>query len=863
MADPSYCKRCELWKEKFKRKMPQGMVFALIIVVVFVILNGGDLIPGRMDETTSYGLVQRFKNTAGERITEEQEKLLKPRLERLEHWWKIDPTQKLVLDHHQLRKLDILPEKEVDALNLSKVQEMLAGFAKTANENDFIGYFAIIVFFAIGVLPQTDACAILGFLFVTPFLPRGHVETTGGRHDDGGSTWFGLRRMDLIFLILLRELIIFFIPWLSIRFRNKQATDTLLVKLRRTFISTRFKIDMGFATLFYTLIVVTLTKVVPAGWLGIPTSNVFNQTAWSKALENECRHEYTPSLATWLWILYLTLTVFQLVEILVIRIGRPNPKYWQKTQYLNDDGKIDWKDERRPSRELIFERVSGFPFWYWWLVLYYCPYDDAALPMLLECGRICIKEFFRAHDADDKLYSSLLQLVEVIHFAVTVYYRCEYPLILWFPRIPYLLYKVVVAVRYEMKRWNNLLHTSKNAKVEKVDIYIPVKENDPDRVPADDLPGDFNRDGSWKKITDVSVKYDVAATKVKLPGAMREIGRLEDTNGVIFVDDFATKTEMNVNNLVWKKIRKNKWDDIENVQRGNEKVCGNKFYWDEAYRQFKVQELAKKFNKAVQRTPVGEFANRDRIMISPTAIMVFKKGYSDNNDLFYQTNNSMRAIEPSIPGGEEGKFQKWDGNNNFVEHLYRTDNTPHTFTHFTWHETNGREMVTDIQGISASKFQRKYLLTDPALLTYSTDKEKEEKKQEENETLRQLHETWETDKSDTNLKELNDWIHKMKKNKSLLDYGLEGMVNFHKSHHCGRDCHALGLDENPLESQPEVWKAVRCKFLDENEKKEFQEKQINEELENFQDQFRNLLILFICLTIIKLSPASYEIPTWY
>lgn len=161
---------------------------------------------------------------------------------------------------------------------------------------------------------------------------------------------------------------------------------------------------------------------------------------------------------------------------------------------------------------------------------------------------------------------------------------------------------------------------------------------------------------------------------------MREIGRLEDTNGVIFVDDFATKTEMNVNNLVWKKIRKNKWDDIENVQRGNEKVCGNKFYWDEAYRQFKVQELAKKFNKAVQRTPVGEFANRDRIMISPTAIMVFKKGYSDNNDLFYQTNNSMRAIEPSIPGGEEGKFQKWDGNNNFVEHLYRTDNTPHTFT---------------------------------------------------------------------------------------------------------------------------------------------------------------------------------------
>ena len=814
-------KLCQLTYNSYKRKvdkhLTKGMYLAFIIVFICAYLQGADLIPSSLDETNSYGYVQRQTTAEGRPITEEQEVLLVKRLETLEHWWTRDPNQKLALDLQKLKKLNILSDREIDSLNLQKVQTILKGFANTSNMNDWITRFALVGFALIRVLPETECMAVLMFLIVSPFMPPGHILTTAGRHGDG-NTWIGLRRMDLVGLVLFRELIIFFIPWISILYKkckgnrnpNPNAVEApLLNQLRRTFISTRFTIDMGFATLFYTLITVTLLTKLPDGYfttkITLLTNVLKNQTSWNAAMEeemnsNECKNEYTPALAAWLWVLYIILTIFQFVEIIVIRISRPDPFYGKKTEEIKA-GKIVTTRVEVSTRNSVLSRVTGFSFVYWYFVLYYCPYDDAALPMLLECGRICIKELFRAHDADDHFFSALLQFIEVIHFAGTIYMNCEYPYILWW-RIPFILNETYKAIAYGIKYRRDSHHVDQNIPEKLVDVYIPVNANyaGADLVAPNDLPGEFARDGTWRKIKNVRVKYETNPADVEVEGACRQIFRLKDMEGVIFNDFFKEnkiKNEMNKHNLVYKKIRDS------TVACPNHFVVygGNKAYWNEAYQQFEVQELAKAFNNAVEDTPDAYF--QDKIMFAPTAVMVLK-----------DEANTMFGVEAYIPGADTSKFQKWSGNAGFWEHLYQTDNTPHTFTHFTWHYTRGTKMVTDVQGISASKFDRKYLLTDPCVLTDGAA-------------------------SATGI---------------ATDRGVRAMQNFHQSHNCGKDCLALKLNEN-LTTEMELVLAA-------DDKAEFQRKAIERAHKEFCTKFLHLLLIGVGLAMFKFMPGSFEIDVY-
>ena len=833
-------KLCQLTYNSYKRKvdkhLTKGMYLAFIIVFICAYLQGADLIPSSLDETNSYGYVQRQTTAEGRPITEEQEVLLVKRLETLEHWWTRDPNQKLALDLQKLKKLNILSDREIDSLNLQKVQTILKGFANTSNMNDWITRFALVGFALIRVLPETECMAVLMFLIVSPFMPPGHILTTAGRHGDG-NTWIGLRRMDLVGLVLFRELIIFFIPWISILYKkckgnrnpNPNAVEApLLNQLRRTFISTRFTIDMGFATLFYTLITVTLLTKLPDGYfttkITLLTNVLKNQTSWNAAMEeemnsNECKNEYTPALAAWLWVLYIILTIFQFVEIIVIRISRPDPFYGKKTEEIKA-GKIVTTRVEVSTRNSVLSRVTGFSFVYWYFVLYYCPYDDAALPMLLECGRICIKELFRAHDADDRFFSALLQFIEVIHFAGTIYMNCEYPYILWW-RIPFILNETYKAIAYGIKYRRDSHHVDQNIPEKLVDVYIPVNANyaGADLVAPNDLPGEFARDGFWRKIPNVRVKYETNAADVEVEGACRQIFRLKDMEGVIFNDFFKEnkiKNEMNKHNLVYKKIRDS------TVACPNHFVVygGNKAYWNEAYQQFEVQELAKAFNNAVEDTPDAYF--QDKIMFAPTAVMVLKNEANTNEA------NTMFGVEAYIPGADTSKFQKWMGNAGFWEHLYQTDNTPHTFTHFTWHYTRGTKMVTDVQGISASKFDRKYLLTDPCVLTDGAA-------------------------SATGI---------------ATDRGVLGMQNFHQSHNCGKDCLALKLNENltaamkdVLAAEAEVWDDKQKRIIGVN-KEEYQRRAIERAHNEFCTKFLYLLSIGVGLALFKFMPGSFEIDVY-
>ena len=936
---------CEYYDEipRWLRKIakPWKLLIVVVVFILYLIQPGTDL------KLFEYKF-QRPTNGDGIPITEKHESYLTPVLEKMEYLWNENSSLTLLAERKELMDLNILTTAEINQLDLKTVQNILSSFAKTPNLHYWISKIAFVTFLLLNVIQFEVYLFIALFEIILVFMPPGHYQTTAGRHDDGGNTWSGLKRMHLIGLLILRESIIYFVPFFNIWYKladnetvvgrenmspgakivakgfkglrqlsarlrltslrttstrstdsetksddddsnninninnnssnnnknnnngdetsgetksgRRDSTDStsstsridtanssiwkkvkkgvkkgvkrvkkqgkkagpILISFRERFLELRFPLTFGFAMLFYTLFIVTTMKL-PSGFLGIWGMG----TSWEKALEKECDNEFTPELAKWMWYLYLAFTIFQLVEIFIIRISRPDP--------ISN------------TKEEVLRRVTGWHFGYWWLVLYYAPYDDAALPMLLECGQITIKQFFRSQDSEDTIWSSLLWFVEVTHCLVTLCYGCEYPKVLWI-RIPWLVIEIWNSSAFLQKWWMNTHYISKNAVENKVTVYIPVNADydGDDRVDKnEDLPGNkkeilqcdeydelkldsdvfvlrekifptkrclisaneperkfipctisaldandtyvvkckYNDEilekmvqrhnvhilkhvGHWRKLKKkVKVKYNTEKSDVAVEGAFRQIFRMKDEKGQIFGDHFAENgvtTEMIVTNLVYKRIRDAEFKN----------VGGNICYWKDVYQQYEVHVMAKAFNDAVRNTPDSFY--KDRIMIAPTALMVLP-------EVDYKKNGTMFAIEPLIPGGDSNKFQKWSGNVKFIEHMYRVDSTPHTFSHFTWHHTKGRKMVADIQGISTSKFRRKYLLTDPIITTSK-----------------------------------NGQCSSCYENNDKFDGGINSLANFHKAHYCGKDCEILGLDENPFKKNSNCETCKRKFAVDKN-----------------------------------------------
>ena len=82
------------------------------------------------------------------------------------------------------------------------------------------------------------------------------------------------------------------------------------------------------------------------------------------------------------------------------------------------------------------------------------------------------------------------------------------------------------------------------------------------------------------------------------------------------------------------------------------------------------------------------------------------------------------------------------------------DEVAHAFTHWTYHATEGRLMVADIQGVRVGKTAIK--LTDP-----------------------QIH-----------------CVHPTLLTDDASSFGRVGMLRFFQSHRCGETCKALGLNDS-------------------------------------------------------------------
>ena len=105
-----------------------------------------------------------------------------------------------------------------------------------------------------------------------PFLPKGHFATTAGRHDDGGRTWFGLKRKDLAMYVIVQYCLIYtastllFLKTFNMNAREREEQGTAGRQFRSLFLNVRRLLDLSQFALF-TYVGYRLLRSVPGGWI--------------------------------------------------------------------------------------------------------------------------------------------------------------------------------------------------------------------------------------------------------------------------------------------------------------------------------------------------------------------------------------------------------------------------------------------------------------------------------------------------------------------------------------------------------------------------------------------------------------------
>jgi hypothetical protein len=316
-------------------------------------------------------------------------------------------------------------------------------------------------------------------------------------------------------------------------------------------------------------------------------------------------------------------------------------------------------------------------------------------------------------------------LIELAHWAVTVCGRCKWPVVLWL-RVPMIIQGAWVFV---INVWSLCRSVDPSYKEEKVEVYVWT----PAVGANSDLPADIVNHGHenwtkhWTKKAAVTVQMAVGDTLhdkakkegkkgARTKGMMRDVFKLFDGEGVIFPSKSLNTSRM----LVYKRYRK--------------PPVSNCLYFKDVYMQMKAGEYAEKFSKQA-----GEKGMKLKVEMVHAAVMKTKDG------IYY-------GIEPEL---NFAKYKKWSGNGFLPEDIFSDDSSivPLAFSHFTFKESKGKELVCDLQGV---KERNTYMLTDP-----------------------QIH----TDPQNAEY--------------GMGNLGKEGIDKFFEGHRCSPLCKSLDLKEGP------------------------------------------------------------------
>mgnify|MGYP001451420088 CR=1 FL=1 len=122
-----------------------------------------------------------------------------------------------------------------------------------------------------------------------------------------------------------------------------------------------------------------LVTAVPDDWLGL---------GGDETSSDECEAEFTPELAAAMHTVYFGFIVVQISASFINGLDLS----FYKAAKINDKG--------NPTAAVNAESEL-VPYWFWFLVLYFAPYDDAALPMVAECTRLVINAVSELMESQD------------------------------------------------------------------------------------------------------------------------------------------------------------------------------------------------------------------------------------------------------------------------------------------------------------------------------------------------------------------------------------------------------------------------------------------------------------------------------
>ena len=730
--------------------MCQNKTYVFIFIAMiyyFGYFHGVDVIPGQDDEIApskehpnqdflifqnstmdkaETGVV-RLQTAADTPITESQETKLRPLLEALEQALEKKESKAFIVK--KLKKLNILPDNQIDGLDAININTMLTQFSATASSSEHytrtgLATFAVLETGYFSGIPVFLNAFV--FYFTLPFLPKGHILTTAGRHDDGGRTWFGLRRAHLaIYLMIQYGLIFTANTWLFLKTYKMNTTErkqqgTAGRQFRSLFLNIRRFLDLLIAAVF-TYVGYRLYQATPEGWL----VGGFSTTNWTID-PSECGAEFHENLAGEMYFAFMAFATFQLLETLVVVLNSP----------------IAEPDQ-------VLGRLSGQPVWLWYLVLYFSPFDDAAFPILMECVRLISSAIFRFFKQEDYYVGPITKGMEFFQMAATFFFACHYPKVLYI-RFPNLIQGAVTMIwnlRWLFKKiiapctWGT--DWVSNTTTEHVTVYIPS-----DAPTAVRIPG---KPGRWIIKKDVQVRLDKTKMKVEMEGAMREVLHLYDEAGAFFKDYLISNhmDDIDQHRLVYKRYNQSVSSALSSQGRDIESLT-----FGDAYMQFRSNCLAKDFNRAVPN-------QANRIAFNPVAVM--------------KHNGKYHGVECYL----YGHYKKWNNNGLWPDILLSVDDIPSCFSHFSYQHTQGREMVTDIQGIDASRGSLRHIFTDPQMHTVPYCK------------------TF-----------------------GIGNISSRGMQNFLSTHICGHTCHSMGLNNGNYsgvwsdgsEAQIKVQKMLKLKI---------------------------------------------------
>jgi hypothetical protein len=743
-------------------KKKTAKIFTVLIVLAVAFYAGIDIVPGEWDHgapsvnqlASDFSLrdllngrpehVIRLRRADGRAISEAEEDKMIPMLESLDHALETGNSSHAHDIREQLKALHIYSDTEVDGiLTREGITHILMQMEATVPlwRHGFRALVASIFIFQQDLVVSGHPLPALAIELLLQFSPYGHPVTTAGRHFDGGRTWLGLRRFDLGVVLILQTSTAFFLHYFGKIFLvNTLNVSTATVRCWGDHAYILF--SLGTVVLF-SWQAVDLYTSGPTGWIVSADGDS----------EAECAPEFTMEVALSMHRFYISLMGWDLASTVIDKF---------RTQLRPTS--LDLPEPIKVATFLFGPTVAtpSCHYWFWFLVLYFSPYEDAAVPMLVVCCCKAIEAVADCYESTgwygwrktrsitDNFLLPASTVVELAHWVTTVAAGCHWPVVLWL-RVPALMQGAAVFLENVLYCFHGrTTNTAQqwvraNATKERIEVWLPGDDGQAN-LPAP-LLASGAAPGRWTRSTaEVLMDVDPMSYSSGPRGAMREVYHLFDNNAKVFDEQSGQSgqsADLNYadrRKLVFKRYRGLGLEaEPEHVRKCEPRRAdiGDDVYFRDAYMQHVANALAAMFSKA----------NSHRVQLSFTPVAVIRA--------LDRPGQPYYGVECFLTGS----YKKWNNNHVFQEFLFADDAVPSAYCHYTHAVTEHKLLVCDIQGVKAAA--RSYILTDP-----------------------QIH-------------SVEDAAPTATKQKTGVygegDKGGVGMKNFYVGHHCSSVCKHLGL----------------------------------------------------------------------